>query len=214
MLLGVVDPPIFWKNTQDDTWISHCWKIWYGIFRWIHWKNRLCSVCPWWLEMVSVWLHWVEGLYECYRRVKLKVKYLSFIWPSNTYFVFLGLLVGGAATHRYDLSQVDLFVSASEGSPTKRSQGLTLILLITTPHGSRSKMVMLKDNHIASSGSIAEAVRRARTAGGFSIKVTDWLTDWLTDYNIEKMKYSCGDVMAFHVLLLTLWFPIYFAFTN
>ncbi|MCP4367972.1 MAG: hypothetical protein GY797_07655 [Deltaproteobacteria bacterium] len=32
---------------------------------------------------------------------------------------------------------------------------------------------MLKDNHIASSGSIAEAVKRARTAGGFSIKVTD-----------------------------------------
>jgi nicotinate-nucleotide pyrophosphorylase (carboxylating) len=48
-----------------------------------------------------------------------------------------GLVVGGAATHRYDLSQ----------------------------------MVMLKDNHIMSAGSITSAVRLARRAGGFSIKV-------------------------------------------
>ena len=48
-----------------------------------------------------------------------------------------GLLVGGAATHRLDLSQ----------------------------------MVMLKDNHIWSAGSITEAVTLARKAAGFSQKI-------------------------------------------
>lgn len=48
-----------------------------------------------------------------------------------------GLLVGGAATHRLDLSQ----------------------------------MVMLKDNHIWSTGSISRAVRLARAAAGFSQKI-------------------------------------------
>lgn len=47
------------------------------------------------------------------------------------------LIVGGAATHRLDLSQ----------------------------------MVMLKDNHIWSNGSITNAVRKARSAAGFSIKI-------------------------------------------
>lgn len=47
------------------------------------------------------------------------------------------LLVGGAATHRLDLSQ----------------------------------MVMLKDNHIWSAGSITKAVQKARTAAGFSCKI-------------------------------------------
>jgi nicotinate-nucleotide pyrophosphorylase (carboxylating) len=47
------------------------------------------------------------------------------------------LLVGGAATHRLDLSQ----------------------------------MVMLKDNHIWSAGSITNAVKKARTAAGFSMKI-------------------------------------------
>ena len=47
------------------------------------------------------------------------------------------LLVGGASTHRMDLSQ----------------------------------MVMLKDNHIWSSGSITKAVHKARTAAGFSMKI-------------------------------------------
>lgn len=48
-----------------------------------------------------------------------------------------GLLCGGAATHRSDLSQ----------------------------------MVMLKDNHIMSAGSITQAVALARRASGFSMKV-------------------------------------------
>lgn len=48
-----------------------------------------------------------------------------------------GLLVGGVATHRLDLSQ----------------------------------MVMLKDNHIWSAGSITTAVQRARQAAGFSQKI-------------------------------------------
>ncbi|CAM9535681.1 unnamed protein product, partial [Chrysoparadoxa australica] len=48
-----------------------------------------------------------------------------------------GLIVGGAATHRNDLSQ----------------------------------MVMLKDNHINSAGSITAAVRKAKRATGFSMKV-------------------------------------------
>ncbi|XP_071508110.1 nicotinate-nucleotide pyrophosphorylase [carboxylating]-like [Diadema antillarum] len=47
------------------------------------------------------------------------------------------LLVGGAATHRYDLSS----------------------------------MIMLKDNHIWSAGSITQAVKNARQTGGFSIKI-------------------------------------------
>ena len=47
------------------------------------------------------------------------------------------LLVGGAATHRMDLSQ----------------------------------MVMLKDNHIWSAGSITNAVKQARIAAGFSMKI-------------------------------------------
>ena len=48
-----------------------------------------------------------------------------------------GLLVGGADTHRYDLSQ----------------------------------MVMLKDNHIWSCGSITNAVRKAKGVAGFSTKI-------------------------------------------
>merc|ERR1711959_364032 len=48
-----------------------------------------------------------------------------------------GLLVGGCATHRLDLSQ----------------------------------MVMLKDNHIMSAGSITAAVKTARSAAGFSQKI-------------------------------------------
>jgi nicotinate-nucleotide pyrophosphorylase (carboxylating) len=48
-----------------------------------------------------------------------------------------GLVVGGAATHRQDLSQ----------------------------------MVMLKDNHIWSTGSITAAVHKARYAAGFSMKI-------------------------------------------
>lgn len=47
------------------------------------------------------------------------------------------LLVGGAATHRLDLSQ----------------------------------MVMLKDNHIASAGGITEAINKAKSVAGFSIKI-------------------------------------------
>ena len=47
------------------------------------------------------------------------------------------LLVAGASTHRYDLSQ----------------------------------MVMLKDNHIKAAGSIKAAVKKARSAAGFSMKI-------------------------------------------
>ncbi len=53
------------------------------------------------------------------------------------------LLVGGVATHRFDLSQ----------------------------------MVMLKDNHISSAGSISNAVKKARSVGGFSIKIEVGLSD-------------------------------------
>jgi len=47
------------------------------------------------------------------------------------------LVVGGADTHRYDLSS----------------------------------MIMLKDNHVSSTGSITSAVKKARSVGGFSIKI-------------------------------------------
>ena len=46
-------------------------------------------------------------------------------------------LVGGADTHRHDLSS----------------------------------MIMLKDNHIWSRGSITNAVKEARSVGGFSLKI-------------------------------------------
>ncbi|RIB17798.1 Quinolinate phosphoribosyl transferase, partial [Gigaspora rosea] len=48
-----------------------------------------------------------------------------------------GMLVGGADTHRMNLSS----------------------------------MIMLKDNHIWSQGSITKAVERARNVGGFSLKI-------------------------------------------
>lgn len=54
------------------------------------------------------------------------------------------LLVGGAATHRMDLSQ----------------------------------MVMLKDNHIWSAGSITNAVKKARSLAGFSMKIEVALASW------------------------------------
>lgn len=49
----------------------------------------------------------------------------------------LGMLVGGADTHRMDLST----------------------------------MTMLKDNHVWSRGSITKAVKAAKAAGGFSLKI-------------------------------------------
>jgi nicotinate-nucleotide pyrophosphorylase (carboxylating) len=51
-----------------------------------------------------------------------------------------------------------------------------------------SQMVMLKDNHIWSAGSITEAVKRARLAAGFSSKV-------------EVRKASCLLCTHFHILL-------------
>ena len=41
---------------------------------------------------------------------------------------------------------------------------------MTTP-GTHAGMVMLKDNHIWSTGSITESVGRARSACGFSTKI-------------------------------------------
>ena len=57
--------------------------------------------------------------------------------PGFKYVEKYALIVGGAATHRQDLSQ----------------------------------MVMLKDNHIWSAGSITNAVHKARSAAGFSMKI-------------------------------------------
>ena len=69
------------------------------------------------------WMGWVAGTRKTTPGFRIVEKY--------------GLLVGGAATHRLDLSQ----------------------------------MVMLKDNHIWSAGSITEAVKLARKAAGFSQKI-------------------------------------------
>ena len=69
------------------------------------------------------WKGWVAGTRKTTPGFRIVEKY--------------GLLVGGAATHRLDLSQ----------------------------------MVMLKDNHIWSAGSITKAVKLARTASGFSQKI-------------------------------------------
>mmetsp|Transcript_5274 Transcript_5274/g.10853 ORF Transcript_5274/g.10853 Transcript_5274/m.10853 type:complete len:304 (+) Transcript_5274:82-993(+) len=69
------------------------------------------------------WKGWVAGTRKTTPGFRVVEKY--------------GLLVGGAATHRLDLSQ----------------------------------MVMLKDNHIWSAGSIPNAVQLARKAAGFSQKI-------------------------------------------
>ena len=69
------------------------------------------------------WKGWVAGTRKTTPGFRIVEKY--------------GLLVGGAATHRLDLSQ----------------------------------MVMLKDNHIWSAGSITSAVMLARKAAGFSQKI-------------------------------------------
>ena len=69
------------------------------------------------------WKGWVAGTRKTTPGFRLVEKY--------------GLLVGGAATHRLDLSQ----------------------------------MVMLKDNHVQSAGSIRSAVKLARQAAGFSQKI-------------------------------------------
>ena len=85
------------------------------------------------------------------------------------------LLVGGADTHRMDLSS----------------------------------MVMLKDNHIWSTGSITESVSRARTAAGFSTKIEVECTSeedaieaaqagadviMLDNYNGEQLKAVSGRI--------------------
>ncbi|GAX26195.1 nicotinate-nucleotide pyrophosphorylase [Fistulifera solaris] len=69
------------------------------------------------------WKGWVAGTRKTTPGFRIVEKY--------------GLLVGGAATHRLDLSQ----------------------------------MVMLKDNHIQSAGSIRSAIQMARQAAGFSQKI-------------------------------------------
>lgn len=74
-------------------------------------------------EAAGDWKGWVAGTRKTTPGFRIVEKY--------------GLLVGGAATHRLDLSQ----------------------------------MVMLKDNHIWSAGSITAAVTLARKAAGFSQKI-------------------------------------------
>jgi nicotinate-nucleotide pyrophosphorylase (carboxylating) len=69
------------------------------------------------------WSGWVAGTRKTTPGFRIVEKY--------------GLLVGGAATHRTDLSQ----------------------------------MVMLKDNHVWASGGIAQAVKSARSAAGFSQRI-------------------------------------------
>jgi len=75
------------------------------------------------VELKGDWKGWVAGTRKTTPGFRIVEKY--------------GLLVGGVATHRLDLSQ----------------------------------MVMLKDNHIWSAGSIPDAVKLARKAAGFSQKI-------------------------------------------
>jgi len=49
-----------------------------------------------------------------------------------------------------------------------------------------SQMVMLKDNHIWSAGSITEAVKKARTAAGFSMKIE------VECQNVEEALEACS----------------------
>jgi len=80
---------------------------------------RICAT----VAKANHWHGWVAGTRKTTPGFKFVEKY--------------ALIVGGAATHRQDLSQ----------------------------------MVMLKDNHIWSAGSITAAVGKARSAAGFSMKI-------------------------------------------
>lgn len=74
------------------------------------------------------------------------------------------LLVGGADTHRYDLSR-----SSSPARLPLLSFSLPSLLLRSSQLP--SSMIMLKDNHVWSAGSIPNAVKKAKAAGGFALKI-------------------------------------------
>ena len=69
-----------------------------------------------------------------------------------------GLLMGGVDTHRMDLSSM----ARHSDCPSSRPACVQLTLL---------PQVMLKDNHIAATGSIPSAVAAARALCGFSVKI-------------------------------------------
>lgn len=86
----------------------------------------------------------------------------------------------GVATHARDLSDQikHLQWKGKIAGTRKTTPGFRMVekysLLvggISTHRYDLSSMIMLKDNHIWSAGSITEAVKRARQAGGFSIKI-------------------------------------------
>jgi len=86
----------------------------------------------------------------------------------------------GVATYARELkTEVTAFGWQGEVAGTRKTTpGFRLVekysLLvggISTHRYNLSSMVMLKDNHIWASGSVAKAVKRARLAGGFSIKI-------------------------------------------
>ena len=86
----------------------------------------------------------------------------------------------GIASHARELSGIAKQVGwkGEVAGTRKTTPGFRLVekysLLvggISTHRYDLSSMIMLKDNHIWSAGSITEAVQRARKAGGFSIKI-------------------------------------------
>ena len=86
----------------------------------------------------------------------------------------------GIATHARELSNIvkELKWMGEVAGTRKTTPGFRMVekysLLVggvSTHRYDLSSMIMLKDNHIWSAGSITEAVKKARTAGGFSIKI-------------------------------------------
>ena len=86
----------------------------------------------------------------------------------------------GVATHARDLADEKRRIgwSGEVAGTRKTTPGFRMVekysLLvggISTHRNDLSQMVMLKDNHIWSAGSVGSAVKKARSAAGFSIKI-------------------------------------------
>ena len=86
----------------------------------------------------------------------------------------------GIATHARDLADEKKRIGwcGEVAGTRKTTPGFRMVekysLLvggISTHRNDLSQMVMLKDNHIWSAGSVSEAVKRARSVAGFSIKI-------------------------------------------
>ncbi len=128
----------------------------------------------------------IEWKYKEGDRVKEKERVAIIKGPANKVLqgerTALNVLTraSGIATHARELSDIakELNWKGEIAGTRKTTPGFRMVekysLLvggISTHRYDLSSMIMLKDNHIWSAGSITEAVTRARKAGGFSIKI-------------------------------------------